>query len=136
MVKRTKSSESFQRLCTPARIYFAIAVVSVIFGIMKKMPMGILLTKIIFAFIWAFILGWLCKKGYSNISWLLVLLPYIVMLLAVFKIAKITQHKDIFKAVGLQGVYGGEPLSMMGGGKREALSMPNINFSMGDAKKK
>jgi hypothetical protein len=125
MVKKTKSSESFNRLCTPARIYFAIAVIAIIIGIIRKAPAGVLFTKIIFAFIWTYILGWLCKKGHTGISWLLVLLPYIVMILAVLRIANVTQHKQIFKALGLQGAYGEEPMTGMEGMK---FTMPTINL--------
>jgi len=127
MVKNTKSSQSFGKLCTPAKIYFAIAVIAVIIGLTKKVPYGVLGMKIVFAFIWTYILGWLCKNGHAGISWVLVLLPYIVMILAVLRIANITQHKAIFKTVGLQGAYGEEPYRGMGG-MLEGMSMPKINF--------
>jgi hypothetical protein len=127
MVKNSKSSQSFSKLCTPAKIYFAIAVISVIIGLTKHVPYGILGMKIVFAFIWTYILGWLCKNGHSTISWVLVLLPYIVMILAVLRIANITQHKAIFKSVGLQGAYGEEPYSGMKK-MRQGFSMPSINF--------
>jgi len=37
-------------------------------------------SKLIFAFLWAYILGWLCSKGYKSISWFLVLLPFVLLL--------------------------------------------------------
>jgi ABC-type glycerol-3-phosphate transport system permease component len=58
------------------------------------MPLLTVFIKLIFAFIWAFVLGWLCKKGYKSISWLLVLLPFIVMFLAFFGIMRNIREID------------------------------------------
>jgi hypothetical protein len=101
----------FSKLCTPAKIYFAIAVIAVITSLFNGVSFMMVFSKIFFAFIWTFVLGWLCDKGYSSISWFLVLLPYIVIALAMLKIANITQHKDIMRAIKLQGAYGKEPMS-------------------------
>jgi hypothetical protein len=108
----------FSKLCTPAQIYFAIAIIAIIIGLFKNISFGILILKLIFAFIWTFILGWLCKKGWSGLSWFLVVLPYIVILLAVLKIANVTQHKQIYNSVGLQGAFGQEAF-----GTREGMKM-------------
>ena len=107
----------FNKLCTPAKIYFAIAVIASIFALFRGAAFGYVIMKMVFAFLWTFILGWLCKKGFTYISWFLVLLPYIVILLAVLRIAKINQHKAIFRSVGLQGPYGEEAF-----GVREGLT--------------
>jgi F0F1-type ATP synthase assembly protein I len=45
-------------------------------------------SKLIFAFLWAYILGWLCSKGYKSISWFLVLLPFIMIFLVSFGIMR------------------------------------------------
>ena len=98
----------FNNLCTPAKIYFGIAVIASIIGLFRGMSFGFVAIKLVFAFIWTFLLGWLCKKGYSYISWFLVLLPYVVILLAILRIANITEHKSIYRALKLQGAYGQE----------------------------
>jgi hypothetical protein len=36
--------------------------------------------KILFMLFWVFILNYLCMHGLKTLSWLLVLLPYIIML--------------------------------------------------------
>jgi heme A synthase len=102
--------KNFSKLCTPAKIYFGIAVIATIIALFNGVGIMASATQMIFAFIWTFVLGWLCDKGYSAISWFLVLLPYVVILLAMFGIAKITQHKEIMRAVKLQGAYGQEPM--------------------------
>lgn len=105
--------KEFRKLCTPAKIYFAIAVIATIVGLFKGVGLMMAFMKILFAFIWTFILGYLCDKGYSAISWFLVLLPYIVIALAMFKIAEITQHRGIMRTLQLQGAYGQEAMTDM-----------------------
>ena len=69
--------KDFSKLCTPAKIYFGIAVISSIIALFSGISVILTFMNIVFAFIWTFVLGWLCDKGYASISWLLVLLPYI-----------------------------------------------------------
>jgi hypothetical protein len=69
----------FNKLCTPAKIYFALTVFSCIILIFHRVSILVISTKLIFAFIWAIILGWLCKKGYKSLSWFLVLFPFILI---------------------------------------------------------
>jgi hypothetical protein len=105
--------KEFSKLCTPAKIYFAIAVIATIIALFNGVGIMMAFMKMLFAFIWAFILGWLCDKGYSSISWFLVLLPYIVIILAMLKIYQITQHKGIMRTIQLQGAYGEEAMKNM-----------------------
>lgn len=113
----------FKKLCTPARIYFGVAVIASVVALFRGVAFGRVFVNLIFAFLWTFILGWLCKKGFSAISWFLVLLPYIVLVLAMLRIARIDQHKNIFKTVGLQGAYGEEAFEMPMPGKEGEKKM-------------
>ena len=104
----------FRQLCTPAKIYFAIAVIACVISLFNGMRLTAVAVKLIFAFIWSFVLGWLCDKGYTSISWFLVLLPYIIILLAMFKIYHVTEdQKQIMRAIQLQGAYGQEAMTQM-----------------------
>lgn len=78
----------FNKLCTPAKIYFGISVVSCIIMLLNRVSILAVFSKLIFAFLWAFALGWLCSKGYKSISWFLVLLPFIMMFLVSFGIMR------------------------------------------------
>jgi len=109
--------KSFSKLCAPAKLYFAIAIIAIIIGLFKQVQIGVLVVKLIFAFVWTWILGLMCKKGFTPLSWFLVLFPYIVMILAIFRIAKITQHQQIFRSLGIQGAYGEEAFGGMKGGR-------------------
>ncbi len=104
--------KDFSKICTPAKIYFAIAVIAMIFSLLNGASIMMEFWKIVFAFIWTFVLGWLCKKGYTSISWFLVLLPYIIMALAMLNIYHVTQEqRQLMRAVKLQGAYGQEPFA-------------------------
>lgn len=72
---------AFETLCTPAKIYFALAVIASLIALFNKIHVLAVFAKLVFAFIWVVILNWLCKKGYKSVSWGLVLLPYIMILL-------------------------------------------------------
>lgn len=72
----------FSELCTPARIYLVIAIIASIFALFRGIPFGAVFMQMFFVFIWAYFLGWLCTKGYSSVSWFLVLLPYVMIMLA------------------------------------------------------
>ena len=83
-----KMNEQFQKLCTPAKIYFSLAVFSILVSLLGGIHVIMILTKLFFAFIWTYILAWLCKKGYTSLSWFLVLLPFIMFLLVLLGIMK------------------------------------------------
>jgi len=101
--------KSFAKLCTPAKIYFAIAVIATLISLFSGVPIMAAFVQMFFAFIWTFILGWLCDKGYSSISWFLVLLPYILIALAMLNIYRVThEQKQFMRYIGLQGAYGKE----------------------------
>ncbi len=101
--------KEFSKLCTPAKIYFAIAVIATIFALFNGVSIMYAVWKIIFAFIWTYILGWLCKKGYTSISWFLVLLPYIIIFLGMLNIYHIThENRQLMRTLQLQGAYGQE----------------------------
>ena len=68
---------SISNLCTPAMIYFWLSVISlVVLALMKFQPLSIIL-KFLFIMLWTYLLNFLCSKGYSVVSWVLVLLPII-----------------------------------------------------------
>lgn len=87
--------KDLKKLCTPAKIYFVISVLSCVIALfhgVKFMAVGI---NLIIAFIWTALLSWFCKNGYGNFSWFLVLLPYIMMVLVFLKIINYGTKGDI-----------------------------------------
>jgi cell division protein FtsL len=107
--------KGFSKLCTPARIYFAIAVIAAIFSLFYGATLMTEALKLFFAFVWTFLLSWLCDKGFVSISWFLVLLPYILMLLSMMNIYHTTeQQRQLMRAVKMQGAFGKEPFVQEG----------------------
>ena len=87
----------FNSLCTPAQLYLGISVLAVLSqcyqnignpnvfacGLMKAgTPINnvfYIIFEVLYVLGWTYLLNILCKKGYKQLSWLLVLLPLIAM---------------------------------------------------------
>lgn len=91
----------FKQLCTPAQIYFVISFLSILSMIMQNIqdpnsyccglvraesPINNIfyfIFKIIYVFVWTYLLNVLCKKGYKTMSWVILLLPIIGMFILI-----------------------------------------------------
>lgn len=88
--------KSFKELCSPALVYFIISFISLALILVQNLGnensyhVGtfscrvpntaiVFIIKFIYVIFWTWVLNLICKDGYSNISWLLVLLPYILL---------------------------------------------------------
>ena len=69
--------ETWKGLCTPAQIYAVLALITIV-GMAYKQQYGPIIAKALFAALWTFVLGWICTKGWTWVSWVLVLLPVIL----------------------------------------------------------
>ena len=67
------------KLCAPAMVYFGLACISILFGVMKSISARSLVAKGVYAAIWTWLLNFICDKGYTTVSWLLVILPFVMM---------------------------------------------------------
>ncbi len=85
------------KICTPAQVYLAISLASVIAMLLQncqdnsvyrignmvvKSPchnLAFFAVKILYIMLWTWLLNLLCKKGFTSVSWLLVLLPIVGM---------------------------------------------------------
>ena len=100
----------FDKLCTPAQIYLIVSFILMIlsyFGISaisqqitlnqannaflqslnftyQKDAKTSYVVQAVFIVLWTWVLSYLCNKGFSNLSWFLVLLPWLLMFLAFF----------------------------------------------------
>ena len=81
-------NKSFEELCTPAKLYFVLAIISCIAALINGVKFMNVVINLIIAFIWTAILSWICGKGFTGVSWFLVLIPYIIMLLVFFNLMK------------------------------------------------
>jgi len=83
--------DTFKQMCTPAQVYFVIAVLAGLLALLNRTSMLHVGVNLLFALVWTFVLSWLCKQGYENLSWFLVLLPYIIVLLGILGIMKLSR---------------------------------------------
>jgi hypothetical protein len=92
--------ESIQKLCSPAHIYFLMSALAlVIMGIQNlgnvnkycvgnftcnvSNTLGVFVVKMLYIMFWTWVLNTLCKAGYKNISWALLLMPFIAMFILI-----------------------------------------------------
>jgi hypothetical protein len=91
----------FTSLCSAAQFYFLISIISilVLYAQNYKTPykycVGLFkvnsdchnlvyfMIKLVYVLLWTYILQLLCRKGYSSVSWFLVLLPFIGMFILI-----------------------------------------------------
>ena len=92
----------FGKYCTPAQLYLLLGAIGIIMGFFKNYGVWTLLTEALFLVIWTWVLNWLCSKGFKAISWILVLLPFIMTFFTYFLI------KDVARK---EGMVGGDPIA-------------------------
>ena len=88
------SQFEFSKYCTPAQLYLVLAVIGLIMTFMENFRLLTLVVNGFFIVIWAWILNWLCSKGFTAISWILVLLPFIMFASAFFLAMEASDIKD------------------------------------------
>lgn len=88
--------KSFKELCAPAALYFVISMIALVFILFQNLGnsnsynMGsfscrvpstalVFIVKFIYIIFWTYILNLICKDGHTGLSWLLVLLPWILL---------------------------------------------------------
>ena len=70
------------KLCTPALLYFVLAVISILFMIINKTAAAYVFGNIVGVLLWTWFLNFFCNKGFTIVSWVLVLSPYVIILIA------------------------------------------------------
>ena len=76
---------SVKSLCTPASIYFWISIIGLTIAFLTKFQLSTTVINLFFILLWTYFLNYLCSKGYSTVSWVLVLLPIIIFAGALIK---------------------------------------------------
>ena len=88
--------KSLKELCTPAFIYFIFSMIALILVLFQNLgnvnnynvgcfscrvpnTAAIFIVKLIYILFWTYILNLICKDGHKTLSWLLVLLPWILL---------------------------------------------------------
>ena len=91
--------KNFDELCSPAKLYFVLSVIACIAALINGLKIGQVMINLIIAFAWTAVLSWICGKGFTSVSWFLVLIPYIIMLLVFFKLMKDISGSQVMMVV-------------------------------------
>jgi hypothetical protein len=116
----------FDKLCTPAQIYLIVSFILMVlsyFGLnaisqqislnqsnnsflqslnftYQKDARTSYVVQAVLIVLWTWVLSYLCKKGFSNLSWFLILLPWVLMFLAFFVYVLETIKRIFFNTTG------------------------------------
>ena len=89
--------KTVNKLCLPAQIYLGISSLSILALLLQNIGqqnkycigslnadlpcnnMTVFVFKVMYVLVWTWILQKLCSRGYKSVSWLLVLLPFVLM---------------------------------------------------------
>ena len=74
-------SNTIFKLCTPALVYLVISVLVLVYLVFSGMSALTLIMKSALIVLWTFLLNWLCSRGLGVLSWIIVLLPVIMVVL-------------------------------------------------------
>ena len=88
--------KTLKDLCTPAMIYFVISIISLVMILFQNLGNSdsycvgsfscrvpnttlVFIVQLIYVLFWTYVLNLICKDGHTTLSWLLVLLPWILL---------------------------------------------------------
>ena len=66
-------------LCTPAFIYFIFSFVYLIINSFRNFNVVSIIVSVIGIMGWSWFLNFLCTKGYTTVSWLILILPLFIL---------------------------------------------------------
>jgi len=88
--------------CTPALVYLGISAFVILAALASQVvSMYSAFFKAIFALLWSMVLNFLCSKGYTSVSWVLVLLPYIIIAFTFFSVLDLVANTAVIKPNGI-----------------------------------
>lgn len=85
-------------LCTPALVYLVLSVVSFLYTAQASSSVHNLFVQGLFVIVWTFLLNVLCQRGYTALSWILVLLPIILLVIVIFFIGELALADALMKS--------------------------------------
>jgi len=101
------------RYCSPAILYLVISIFSIILACFMNVLPIFILTKIVFTLLWVWFLNFLCVKGYKRVSWILVLIPYMIIIMNIFILLTTDVCVEEGFVEGRTGRHGAGPLNTL-----------------------
>jgi len=89
-----------RKLCPPAMVYLLLSIVAIVMMAIQNLGnsgvycvgsyscdttsvVSIFMLKIVYVVFWTWLLNVLCKSGYETVSWILVLLPFVLLFILI-----------------------------------------------------
>ena len=95
------------KLCTPAFIYLVLSVIVLAVGVFSGISALTFIFKSALIILWTFLLNWLCSRGYAVLSWIILLLPVILVVLLASLSADLGGVKPVLSPTSLGSSSGG-----------------------------
>ena len=135
-----KYFKDFKKLCTPASVYLFINVIIFIsiaiqnFGNTTQYCVGqykchvpntfsMFLFKALYMLFWTFILNAICKAGYKEVSWFMVLLPIILLFIIIGIVILNSGSVSIYEGFREWNEHDVEKVKEGGGGAKEVTKV-------------
>ena len=90
-------TETWNNLCTPAQLYFIITAIGFLFtawGFPKALNMSSIMYQMLITLIWTYLLGWICTKGWSGLSWFLVIAPFVLTFFFIYSLYRMADNLE------------------------------------------
>lgn len=88
--------------CTPALVCLGVSAFLILAALASQsLSMYSAFFRAIFALLWSMVLSFLCSKGYTSVSWVLVLLPYIIIAFTFFSVLDVVANTAVIKPNGI-----------------------------------
>lgn len=110
-------------LCTPAHFYLVVSIIAFVIMAIQNASnsyvycvgsyscntpsiISLFIFKLIYIIFWTWLLNIICKSGYTNVAWFLVLIPYVLLFLfiamgflATFETERYTNTEYYYRAI-------------------------------------
>jgi hypothetical protein len=65
--------------CLPSRVYFVLTMISIVFSSLLDFELSYVIYNIISLLLWTWLLQFLCNIGLETISWIIVIVPIVII---------------------------------------------------------
>lgn len=97
----TKLRKNYNLLCTPSQVYVLISAIAIVAMLLQNIAeprkycigrfscqlnfnnLFVFAVKVLYVIFWAIVLDSLCKNGYKDLAWAIVLLPFFLLFLMI-----------------------------------------------------
>jgi len=87
------------KLCPPALLYLLLSIIPMMVLIFYNVGISVFLVELFFIVLWTWFLNFFCRKGFSVLSWFLVLMPIFIftflIVLSSYELARTQNNQPI-----------------------------------------